>query len=417
MKVFKFGGASVKDAQAIKNLTAILSDYRGLELIIVISAMGKTTNKLEEIIKSHNSEDGRHDQLIDSLKKEHQSVIEELALEEITSLSVELDALFTSLSQALENLSENKFQQYDAIVSVGELLSTKIISHYLISQGFEAEWVDARELIKTNDAFNEAKIDWPLTQHLMQQSLANKSLSKWPVTQGFIGSTLGGQTVTLGREGSDFSAAVFAYSLNAEEVIIWKDVPGILNADPKKIEDALLIEQMSYEEAGEMTYYGAKVIHPKTMRPLAHKSIPLRVRSFEDTHQPGTLISSKQSTTPYSSIIFNTNQLLISFRQREFSFIDEKTLGLIFHSLDQLNVKINLMQNSATSFSICMDYHQFKLNRLFEVLSDQFEIQYNEGLTLLTLNNYKPDTVGKLISDKELILEQKSRKTAHYVYR
>ncbi len=416
MKVFKFGGASVKDAPAIKNLAAILSQYSGQELIIVISAMGKTTNKLEEIINTFNIGDTNYSQLVETLKNQHLNIIKALGLKALTHLNIEVDSLFDQLASQLELLSANKFQQYDAVVSIGELLSTKIIANYLTHEGYDTQWVDARQLIKTNDAFTEAKIDWPLTQHLMRQQFIENG-SYWPVTQGFIGSTIDGKTVTLGREGSDFTAAVIAHCIDASEVVIWKDVPGILNADPKRIVDAQLIDQMSYEEAGEMTYYGAKVIHPKTMRPLAHKSIPLRVRSFEDTSLIGTIISAEKSQTPYSSVIFNTEQLLISFRQREFTFMDEKTLGIIFHSLDKLNVKINLMQNSATTFSICMDYNKYKLKKLFDALSNQFEIQYNEGLVLLTLNNYDQMTIDRLIVDKELILEQKSRKTAHFVYR
>lgn len=418
MRVFKFGGASVKDAPAIKNLATILSSHQHEALIIVISAIGKTTNKLEEIIKRHNTGDPEHLALHEQLWNEHRSIIEELGLGEQNHTSILVDSLFRKVLDDLSSLSENKFAQYDAVVACGELLSTMIVTAYLQSTGLGATWIDAREIIKTNDAFTEAKIDWELTEHLVKQKLQKvNALNEVQVTQGFIGSTGAKQTVTLGREGSDFSAAVIGYCLDAEEVVIWKDVPGILNADPKRLPNAKLITSMSYEEAGEMTYYGAKVIHPKTMRPLALKSIPLRVRSFEQTDASGTVISNQKSSEPYSAIIFNTSQLLISFRKREFNFIDERTLGLIFYTLDQLNVKINLMQNSATTFSICIDDNSYKLTKIFDALKDQYEIQYNEGLTLLTLNNYELATVDSLIANKELILEQKSRKTAHFVYR
>ncbi|MEQ8715389.1 MAG: aspartate kinase [Cyclobacteriaceae bacterium] len=417
MKVFKFGGASVKDAPAIQNLAEILGSHSTDTLIIVISAMGKTTNKLEEIIKMYNSGDQEYLTLLEQLRRAHLTIIEELGLEGQSHLSIQVEALFAKVPHHLSSLSGNVFAQYDAVVACGELLSTRIVSAYLQSAGIAATWGDAREMIKTDDAFTEAKINWELTEHLVKQKLLADKSQKVQVTQGFIGSTSANQTVTLGREGSDFSAAVIGYCIDAEEVVIWKDVPGILNADPKRLANAHLIPSMSYEEAGEMTYYGAKVIHPKTMRPLALKSIPLRVRSFEHTDTSGTVISNKKSSEPYSAIIFNTSQLLISFRKREFTFIDERTLGLIFHTLDQLNVKINLMQNSATTFSICIDDNSYKLTKIFDALRDQFEIQYNGELTLLTLNNYQPATVDTLIAGKELILEQKSRKTAHFVYR
>ncbi len=417
MKVFKFGGASVKDAPAIQNLAEILGSHSTDTLIIVISAMGKTTNKLEEIIKMYNSGDQEYLTLLEQLRHAHLTIIEELGLEDQNHLNIQVEALFAKVPHHLSSLSGNVFAQYDAVVACGELLSTRIVSAYLQSAGIAATWVDAREMIKTDDAFTEAKINWELTEHLVKQKLLADKSQKVQVTQGFIGSTSANQTVTLGREGSDFSAAVIGYCIDAEEVVIWKDVPGILNADPKRLADAQLIPSMSYEEAGEMTYYGAKVIHPKTMRPLALKSIPLRVRSFENTDASGTVISNQKSSEPYSAIIFNTSQLLISFRKREFTFIDERTLGLIFHTLDQLNVKINLMQNSATTFSICIDDNSYKLTKIFDALRDQFEIQYNGELTLLTLNNYQPATVDTLIAGKELILEQKSRKTAHFVYR
>jgi aspartate kinase len=417
MKVFKFGGASVKDASAIRNLLAILLSFRDEPLIIVISAIGKTTNKLEDIIKAYNTGDLSYLTLIEQLKREHLNIIDDLSLSHERNLSVQVDSIFNHLTTHLSTLVENKFAQYDAVVASGELLSTRIVTAYLQSSVVKAHWVDAREIIKTDEAFTEAKINWELTEYLVRQKVQTSNKEEVLVTQGFIGSTNANETVTLGREGSDFSAAVIGHCIDASEVVIWKDVPGILNADPKLLADAILIPAMSYEEAGEMTYYGAKVIHPKTMRPLALKSIPLRVRSFEHTDTQGTIISNQKSTSPYSTIIFNTAQLLISFRKREFTFIDERTLGLIFHTLDHLNIKINLMQNSATTFSICIDDNPYKLDRIFDALKNQFEIQYNEGLTLLTLNNYEAATVNTLIHGKELILEQKSRKTAHFIYR
>lgn len=417
MKVFKFGGASVKDASAIKNIRAILSSYQHESLIIVISAIGKTTNKLEDIINAYRNEGAEHLALLSQLREEHEAIIDDLGISTAPHLAVQVDAIFNRVLSDLERLVHNKFARYDAVVSNGELLSTAIVTAYLQASGMKTALIDARDIIKTDDAFTEAKINWELTTHLVRQKLRAADPDVIQVTQGFIGSNNANQTVTLGREGSDFTAAVIGHCLDAAEVVIWKDVPGILNADPKRIPEASLIPAMSYEEAGEMTYYGAKVIHPKTMRPLALKSIPLRVRSFEQTDAPGTTISVEKSTSPYSAIIFNTSQLLISFRKREFTFIDERTLGLIFHTLDQLNVKINLMQNSATTFSVCIDHNAYKLDSIFDTLKDQFEIQYNKGLTLLTLNNYDRQVANTLIADKELILEQKSRKTAHYVYR
>ena len=411
MKVFKFGGASVKDEGGIKNLAEIVKQFSGPKLVVIISAMGKTTNALEEILRLCIANKNYENEL-NELKTYHFSIMQ--------SLFEKGDIVFNSVKNVFAVLDselklglneENKEALYDSVISKGEMLSTKINQRYLENKGITSTWIDASDFIITDTLFSEATVDWTETKNRINSIIPDILENKIIVTQGFIGGTKDGKTTTLGREGSDFSAAIFAACLGASSVTIWKDVAGILNADPKLIKDAIKFEQLDYHEAAEMTYYGATVIHPKTIKPLANKNIPLYVKSFEDPQASGTEINEVHSHKPIPSFIYKFEQTLLSFGVKDFTFIDEKNLGLIFNAFSDLNIKINLMQTSAISVSICTNHHTEKLKKLMEKLKNHFDIHYNSGLTLITVKNYFYDekSIAKISRGKEIILEQKSR--------
>ena len=406
MKVFKFGGASVKNADAIRNMCSIVTSYSSEKLVVVISAMGKTTNALEAVIaaklNNHNFEEE-----IDAIHSYHHKICSELfdAEDKVFSTIAEI---FNDLRHELsQNYAYN--QLYDQIVSKGELISTQIIAAFLNKKGCNALWLDAREYIRTDNNFREGHVDWRLTEELIRHDIAEKATGNILITQGFIGRSANNFTTTLGREGSDFTAAIFAYCLTAESVTVWKDVPGILNADPKIIPDAILFDELPYKEAAEMTYYGASVIHPKTIKPLANKNIPLYVRSFDHPNDPGTIIHNCKLKTLPPTIIIKNNQCLVSFKVIDYTFINEGNLSLIFKSLSEIDMKINIMQNSAISFSIVVDYEFNKLERLLESLKSHFDIRYNTGLKLITVKNYAQEILNKYRNDQKILLEQISR--------
>lgn len=412
MQIFKFGGASVKNADAVRNLKTILEKtYKG-PLVVVISAMDKTTNKLEELLQLAQSGKS-YKQEFDWLKSFHQNIANEL----IQGECIRCEQFFDNLET---NLSKSKdlpwVQAYDQIVPFGELFSTSIIADFL-SQSLPIQWMDAREIIITDEFHTEANIKWELTQANADKLLAPVVKDKIVVTQGFIGSTEAGATTTLGREGSDFTGAILANCLDAHDFTVWKDVPGILNADPKLRKDTIQFAQLSYREATEMTYYGASVIHPKTLRPIAQKQIPLIVRSFVLHDAPGTQIGSMHSEKPVSTFIFKENQLLITAEVKDHSFMDEKRLSIILNALDKLNVKINLMQNSALTFSFCMDNKAHKLEPIIEALSPDFTVSYNRPLKLTTVKNYNEQVLKELPVSDEVVLEQKTRSTYQVLYR
>ncbi|WP_420316238.1 aspartate kinase [Ekhidna sp.] len=412
MQIFKFGGASVKDATGVKNLAEIVSSHGSQKLVIVVSAMGKVTNKLEELVKqAHAGAD--FSTALAELKEYHHQIAEEL-LGEIPSNYL---AFEKSLEEILLKLSEcEPMLAYDKVVPHGELMSTSIIAEYL-NKTVKCQWFDARSIIRTDQYFTEANVDWVVTEKQVINQLKPLAEESVVVTQGFIGSDLEGNSTTLGREGSDYTGAILAYCLNAECFTVWKDVPGILNADPRILEEAEQYEKLSYREVTEMTYYGAQVIHPKTLKPIAQKSIPLMVRSFQDKAKAGTTIASDNTTKMIPCFVFKGNQLLVTAQVKDHSFMDEKKLGLILQVLDLLNIKINLMQNSALTFSFCIDNKDFKSRRIKELLNRDFILSFESPLNLATIKNYTPDSFNKLPWNRTVIMEQKTSNNYQVLYR
>lgn len=418
MKIFKFGGASVKDATAVKNVCSILQSYKNEEILVVISAMAKTTNALEEVWKAYLSKDSEIYNKIKGIEDFHYKMIEELfdgnskqILDEIANIFVEIDWIIE------EEPQDDKSYLYDQIVSLGELLSTRIVEAYLRHAGLESIWLDARAFIKTDNHYREGKVDWNKTTDCINADIPLYLTKKIVVTQGFIGCTSENFTTTLGREGSDYSAAIFAYCLDAESVTIWKDVPGVLTADPKLFPNAIKLDDIPYAEAIEMTYYGASVIHPKTIKPLQNKKIPLYVKAFMDPTNDGTCVGKKdnvQFKTPI--IIVKKDQKLLSISTIDFSFIAEENLSEIIGLIGKHSVKINTMQNSAMTFSCCVDDDD-NIEDLIKDISKKYKVYYNNPLELITIRHYNDEVIKELQKGKELLLEQRSRSTIQLVLR
>jgi aspartate kinase len=419
MKIFKFGGASVKDAAAVRNVAEIVSLYDGQKITIVVSAMGKTTNKLEEIVHALATKDRKiFMALVDDLLVFHETILGELFPERHYAVYAEMEAIFEALRLRFDQpFSDNYSFEYDQIVSIGEVLSSVILAAFIREKGFPAVWADARKLIRTDHLYQEGNVDWNKTESLIQERfLPLFSDVNIQVTQGFIGHTPEGFTTTLGREGSDYTAGIFAYCSNAESVTIWKDVPGMLNADPKYFENTVKLDQISFKEAIELSYYGASVIHPKTIKPLQNKDIPLYVKSFLDPTAPGTIIQkNSENDALIPSFIFKKDQVLFSFTTTNFSFIVEENLSDIFSRLAKINAKINLMQNSALDFSILIDRSKVDIHQVLELFKDTYSVKFNEGLTLITIRHYDQATIDRVTANKEIILEQKTRQTARIV--
>ncbi len=415
--IYKFGGASVKDAVAVRNLADILRNRLRKNMVIVISAMGKTTNGIENLISSKlANQDFYQNSTI--LKSQHLAICQELFAENHSIFS-KVENLFIQLNHDLEKpLSpENYDEFYDRVICYGELLATHIVMEYLCSVDQIVVWKDARELIQTDSGFRFAKINWEQTKKKCESQLL-PVLEQFPVvTQGFIGSDAKGRTTTLGREGSDFTAAILASSLNASSVTIWKDVPGILNADPKRFPNTQLFEELEYRQAAEMTYYGASVIHPKTIKPLANLGIPLFVKSFLNPGASGTKIFSEAKSHQIPTIILKEKQILVSFKVKDFTFIEESHIHAVYDQLQQLKLRVNMLQTSAISISIVIDVQLFKLEKLLSQLKPQFEIRYNEGLTLLTILHPNPTVIAEQVAGLEIFLEQSTRTTYQVVCR
>jgi aspartate kinase len=419
MKVFKFGGASVKDAKAVKNVTEIIRLFQKEKLLIVISAMGKTTNALEAVVDALWGRNKTTFELkITEINTFHLEIIKQLFTTPQHPIYNQLNEIVEALkNRYYEEIPDNYDYEYDQIVSLGEVISTLIVEAYIKESGFSSNWTDARRLIRTNNTFRDANVDWKRTEELIQKNITPLfETSDIIITQGFIGHTSEFLTTTLGREGSDFTAGIFAYCLDAENVTIWKDVPGMLNADPKYFENTVKLDQISFQEAIELSYYGASVIHPKTLKPLQNKNIPLFVKSFVNPLSEGTEIqSSNQYDHLIPSFIFKVNQLLISFKTRDFSFIVESHLSDIFNRLAAIGAKINLMQNSALSFSILVDANKVNIETILNTFQSDYEVRYNEGLELVTIRHYDQATIDRVTVNKEILLEQYARQTARIV--
>ena len=423
MKVFKFGGGILHSAEEVKKIPEIIGMFPGEPIIIVVSAFGKTTNALEDLISTSYRQE---DQVIEILRKiieYHNKIINGLFNDITSPVHAEIQVLWDELKAKTlmdPGLSFSEF--YDRVICYGELISSKIVSHFLISSGLENAWIDVRRILKTDSTFTEASIDWEASQ-LNADKQIRPMLHKHGdkriliVTQGFIGSDQQDKSTSLGREGSDYTASIFASLLDATEVITWKDVPGILNADPKHFRQTVKLDEISYAEATELAYYGAKVIHPKTVKPLQNKGIPLQVRSFLEPHLPGTLIhacAASESSIP--SFIFKFDQVLISVSTRDLSFINEKVFNDVFALLSSFSIHMNIIQNSALTLSFCIDNHPH-INDLIAGLQENYLARYNQGLELITIRHFNEKAAELVLHGKQVLLEQHNRTVVQYVVR
>jgi aspartate kinase len=414
MKIFKFGGASVKDADGIKNVYDVLQKAGYEDVLLVVSAMGKTTNALEVVIKNYFDKSPELNSSVQEIKKYHNQILLDLFEDDTHSVFASVNEQFTDLEYFLaHNKSPNYNFVYDQIVSYGELISTTILSHFMNFMGIKTQWLDVRNFIKTDANYRDAEVDWELTQKNIAKNIAPKILN---ITQGFLGSDSNNFTTTLGREGSDYTAAIFAYCLNAESVTIWKDVPGVMNADPRYFENASLLNQISYREAIELAFYGASVIHPKTLQPLQKKEIPLYVKSFINPLLKGTSVSKGVDLEPQlPCFIVKRNQLLISLSSIDFSFIMEENISEIFGLFHDYKIKVNLIQNSAISFSVCVEDKFGEFNNLNAVLSKKFKVDFEENVTLYTIRHFDDAAAKTVENDKTVLLKQISRETMQVV--
>ena len=412
IKVYKFGGASVKDAEGVKNLIKVLKETGSENKLIVVSAMGKTTNALEVVVKDYLDSLKIPDSLTE-VKEYHRAIIEEL-FPDTTPIYDKVKKLFTELENFLQHNKSKQYDfVYDQIVCYGELISTSIVSEYLNAQHLKSKWLDARELIKTDSTYRDAQVNWTTTHDLILQSINPEQLN---IVQGFIASDPNNFTTTLGREGSDYSAAIMAYCLNAENVTIWKDVPGVLNADPRYFSKAELLNQISYEEAIELAFYGASVIHPKTLQPLQRKEIPLFVRSFIDPSGEGTAVSKGKTIFPeIPCFIVKKDQVLISLSSLDFSFMVEENISEIFKLFHQYQMKVDLIQNSAISFRVCVDNKFNQLEKLIQHLKARFKVDYKTGVSLYTIRHFNQKAIADLEKDKKVLLKQLTQNTVQLV--
>jgi len=417
MKVFKFGGASVKNAESLKNVVNIIQHYED-RLFIIVSAMDKTTNQLEEVVKTLLERNERSFESSVRLVEEfHRGVVADLSLPSSRELIEELKDLFDALRRRYNSpISAHFGFEYDQIVSLGEVLSSRILAATLKSYNIDAEWLDARQLIRTDNHYKEANVDWSETILKLQNCIKELPNKRIFISQGFIGHSSEGYTTTLGREGSDYSAAIVAYALDAENVTIWKDVPGMLNADPKYFANTQLLSSISYKEAIELAYFGASVIHPKTVKPLQNKNIPLLIKSFVNPLKEGTVIQQEQSADKLvPSFIVKKHQILVTLFANDFSFINEDALAKIFERFYSNAIKINLMQNSALNFSTLLDADKVNMEALIELFKPEFSCRYNENVELLTVRHYTQEILEELLEGRIILLEQRSRQTARFV--
>lgn len=415
MKVFKFGGASVKDASGVKNVTEVLKKEGTDQTVVVISAMGKMTNAFEDICNSYATKSKDLNEKIDFVKSYHYQIITDLFGDKAVKTLNDIEQFYLEMNGfMMMNKSTGYNYIYDQLVSFGELISTKIVSNYLTEIGIENQWVDVREFIKTDRNYRDPKVNWKETQKNISNNL---NIDKLTITQGFLGATEHGLTTTLGREGSDYTAAIFAFCLDAESVTIWKDVPGVLNADPRYFEEVHLLNQISYTEAIEMAFYGASVIHPKTLKPLENKLIPLYVRSFVELNQ-GTSVSKGATLEPFvPCFIVKKNQILISVSALDFSFMVEHNISDIFKLLHDYQLKVNLIQNSAISFSVCVDDNFNNFDKLLQELELKYSVNFDKELTLYTIRHFNEAALKKVEKNREVLLKQMNKETVQIVVR
>ena len=410
MKILKFGGASVKDAEGVKNLEKVLKITGTSDVLIIVSAMGKTTNALEEVIDHYYHSKHKLQSSIQAVKKYHNAILLDLFENESEPVFGVVSRLFQELTDFFDrNKSPDYNFVYDQTVGYGELVSTTIISHYLNHKGIKNNWLDVRELIKTNTNYRNAKVEWSSTQKNIKTAVSQDKLI---VTQGYIASDINNFTTTLGREGSDYSAAIFAFCLNAKSVTVWKDVPGVLNADPRYFENASLLDQLSYEEAIELSYYGASVIHPKTLQPLQRKEIPLYVKSFLNPKQTGTKIAKNLKLSPnIPCYILREQQVLISVSSLDFSYIVEENISHIFKLLHLHKMKVHMIQNSAISFSVCIENNFDTLEALLLELKAKYKVSVEKGVNVFTLRHHNQQAIDEIEKNKRVLMKQITPKT------
>jgi aspartate kinase len=414
MRIFKFGGASVKDANGIKNVLTVMEKVGHENVLVIISAMGKTTNAFEEVIKNYFDKSPALQSSIQEVKKYHNQILLDLFEDEKHDAFYTINSHFEDLEYFFRsNKSPNYNFVYDQVVSYGELLSTTIVSAYFNEKKLINNWIDVRTLIKTDNTYRDANVDWESTQKRISKNIKKNTLN---ITQGFLGADENNFTTTLGREGSDYTAAIFAYCLGAESVTIWKDVPGVLNADPRYFENANLLNQISYREAIELAFYGATVIHPKTLQPLQKKEIPLYVKSFLNPLLPGTSVSRGADLEPHiPCYIVKKEQLLLSLSSLDFSFIMEEHISEIFALFHQYKLRVNLIQNSAISFSVCIEDKFNNFNEVKTILSKKFKVTFNENVSLYTIRHFDEEAKEIVEKNKTVLLKQISRETLQIV--
>lgn len=428
MNIFKFGGASVNSVERIKNIASILQQYPNQNLVIIISAMGKTTNALEKVVDAfYANNQAQALELFEVVKQQHINTTKYLLVTQYNPCIAALQDFFTEAEWLLHDKPVREYDYYyDQIVSLGELFSTTIVSYFLNEVGINNTWLDVRDILRTDDNFRDAAIDWEYTANKIQQTINPKpqttrdekqeTINKIYLTQGFIGSTDENESTTLGREGSDYTAAIFANCLNAESVTIWKDVEGVMNADPKVFPEAQIISTLSYEEVIEMAYYGAQVIHPKTIKPLHNKSIPLYVKCFLDPSLPGTAVFNKLVKNLPPIFVNKSHQALLHLQTLDYSFVGQGPIAYLYELMDKLKIKPNLIQTGAISIQICIDDRQEKIEALAQQASTQFEVTVQKNLNLLTVRHYTTEILNEMLSAKKLLLQQKDEHIYQGVY-
>jgi len=420
MKVFKFGGASVNSTDRIKNVADIIHSNSNEKLLIVVSAMGKTTNALEKVVEAFYANKKEEAlQLFHAIKSSHENTLKYLVNIHWQAATEQIKNFFTEIEWLLHDKPVREFDYYyDQVVCVGELLSTAIVSSYLQETGNNNTWIDVRDIFRTDDNFRDANIDWVFTQNKVQSEVSNLfNHTNIVITQGYIGSTDENESTTLGREGSDYTAAVFANMLNAESLTIWKDVEGVMNADPKQFPEATLIRELNYDDVIEMAYYGAQIIHPKTIKPLQNKSIPFHVKCFLDKNMAGTVIHTKKLKGLPPLIVVKENQVLIHLHSKDFSFVGEKPVAALYHLLHDFRIKPNLIQTGAITIQVCLDDHSEKIEKLALSASDFFEVQVEKNLTLLTIRHYTDEILQKMLAGKQTELRQQTPDTVQLLMR